>query len=124
MPRLQTERLGERRERSRLLIPPGVRVFEIHRDSAAYRAHLLTPHFKKFFRFAIKRSGVRSPRGPPDFSTTCVDTPSAERRIVYFLSIRRVHAITEGFRRGGSVSKAGYRFRSRGIELPCHKSRG
>ena len=25
-----------------------MRVFEIYRDSAAYQAHLQTPHFKKF----------------------------------------------------------------------------
>ena len=28
--------------------PGRVRVFEIYRDPAAYQAHLLTPHFKKF----------------------------------------------------------------------------
>jgi 4-carboxymuconolactone decarboxylase len=28
--------------------PGRVRVFEIYRDAAAYQAHLLTPHFKKF----------------------------------------------------------------------------
>jgi quinol monooxygenase YgiN len=28
--------------------PSRVRVFEIYRDRAAYEAHLLTPHFKKF----------------------------------------------------------------------------
>ena len=28
--------------------PGRVRVFEIYRDRAAYEAHLLTPHFKKF----------------------------------------------------------------------------
>jgi quinol monooxygenase YgiN len=28
--------------------PGRVRVFEIYRDAAAYQAHLLTPHFRKF----------------------------------------------------------------------------
>jgi len=29
--------------------PPGrVRVFEIYRDADAYKAHIQTPHFKKF----------------------------------------------------------------------------
>lgn len=28
--------------------PSRVRVFEVYRDPAAYQAHLLTPHFKKF----------------------------------------------------------------------------
>src|SRR5205823_2144303 len=49
--------------------PPGrVRVFEIYRDADAYKAHIQTPHFKKFRATTDHGHVPKTCRHRPDFT--------------------------------------------------------